>query len=102
MSLWDQILDLGVPLGLTILKNIGDSAVDGATAHSDLKKSMYLAHGTITFFGEKIANDTENDYDDQALQAAKELIEDTLTEAGIPIPVYPPEIFTNPEPAPEQ
>ena len=89
MTLIGDLLDAVYPFALSFLGNMGDKAIDGTTLNADQKRSVYNAYIELKLWAVKIAASTENPYDDATVLEAISLAEDTLTEAGLPIPLIP-------------
>ena len=96
MSLLSDLVKFVYPLALQGLEILADSQIDGAKLNSDQKKSVYYAYLGLKMWGVKFVTDTENPYDDQAVQSALRVAEKTLGEAGVPLPSVPPELETEP------
>lgn len=94
MSWLTDLFKIIFPVALDGLKLLADSEIDGAKLNKDQKSGLYLTYIALKTNFKRIVESTENDYDDQTLQKLVELAEDTLTEAGIEIPIIPPEILS--------
>lgn len=94
MSLWKDLVELVFPLVLTTAKSIADSQIKGEELTIDQQEAFYTAYVIIDVYGDKLVESTKNEYDDQTLQALKEVAADSLLEAGIDVPEIP--VFLDP------
>lgn len=89
MSFWSDLFEMAFPLVLKGVKGLADSQVKGEDLNEDQKKLLYAGYVVIAAYGPQLAEDTSNPYDDAGLQTLLEFAEDTLMEAGVPIPDIP-------------
>ena len=92
MSVFGDIFKAIFPVVLNGAKAVADSYVKGDELSLDQKKILWNAYNIAKTAPIHIVESSENEYDDQALDALVELMEDTLTEAGLPIPEIPEEL----------
>lgn len=93
MSWLNDLFKILFPVALDGIKMLADAEIDGATLSKDQKSVLYFAYIGLRTNFQRVVDSTDNEYDDQTLQRLVELAEDTLTEAGIEIPVIPPELL---------
>lgn len=89
MSLWGTLLELAFPLVLKAAKEIADSKISGEELSKREKETVWSAYCLINTNFQSIVESSDNTYDDAALAELAAFCEDTLLEAGIPIPVIP-------------
>ena len=92
MSLFGDLFKVAFPTILSALKAIGDSQVKGENLSSEQLAYLYSGYVLIKTNFAKLVESTENEFDDEALNALAEFAADTLAEAGIQVPVIPVEL----------
>jgi len=93
MSLLDDILKVAIAPILGAAGHLADTAVDGAKLGKKSKQALWTAFNIIMVHGDDIVESTENEYDNQGLEALASFCQDTLAEAGITVPVIPDELL---------
>lgn len=85
------LLQLIIPVVIAFLKDMGDKQLKGEEFSPDELQLTWFGRALLKTYGLQFAKKTDNTYDDNAVIAAAELAEDTLTEGGIvltPIPDF--------------
>ena len=74
------------PLLISAAKQIIDALVPGDKLTSDAIKGIKTGYVAAKLWLPKVVNDSANTYDNEGLEMFLSLCEDTLTEAGEPVP----------------
>ena len=72
-----------IPVLLSGVSALADGVIDGKDLNPDQKKACFGAMAVIDTYGKKIVEDSENKYDDAALETLYDFAKDTLEEAGV-------------------
>jgi len=84
----DKLLQLIVPVAMKFLRGLADNQIEGEKLSATQKMLAWNSRNIVATFGQSFAAETDNTYDDDAVNEVLVLADDTLQEAGItPAPV---------------
>lgn len=84
-----DFLKLFLPALIGMAKMIIDGAVKGEELTDHGKRVLVSAYVELSVWGQHLAADTENEYDDEAVESLLDMVVDTAEEAGLELPDLP-------------
>ena len=84
-----EFLKLFLPALIGMAKMIADGALKGEALTDHGRRALLSAYVELSVWGQHLAADTENEYDDDAIEALLDMVIDTAEEAGLELPELP-------------